>query len=178
LKYAQTNILVTSQEIPRISDFGLSEVVEEISNDSDAVSVSATTSSGTTPGSIRWLAPELLLDSSMLSPTLACDTWSFGMSMLECYTMRPPWSDVRRDAYIISILEQQSRCPMRPQDASAPSDAVWDTMVACWHWSPAGRPPMNEVASRLEICVHGSPARASEGGVSSFENDRPVVQKA
>jgi len=143
------NILVTAEREACICDFGMSKVIGEITD----TPASATL---TTAGSTRWLAPELIFDTSIVSPTVACDTWSFSMSMLECFTMRPPWSDVRRDAHIIQVMEKQSRFPTRPPDTSAPTDAIWNVMVECWHWVPSRRPPMDEVARKLDSCLKGS----------------------
>jgi len=136
------NILITSQGEACIAEFGMSKVIGDITE-------TPATTTLTETGSTRWLAPELIFDLSMVSPTLACDTWSFAMSMLECFTMRPPWADVKREAHVVSRMNEPSSHPTRPLDTSAPTDLVWQLMLDCWYREPEKRPSMVEVADRL-----------------------------
>jgi serine/threonine protein kinase len=56
-----------------LADFGLSRILEELSG-------SASTTSNLA-GSIRWMAPELIISS--LRPTVLSDMYAFGSLMLE-----------------------------------------------------------------------------------------------
>lgn len=143
------NILVTSEGETAICDFGMSTIIGEITNTPVAATL-------TTAGSTRWLAPELIFDEANQVPTFSCDTWSFGMTMLECYTMRPPWEDVRRDAHIIQVMGRRSQLPARPRDTTSPTDAVWALMIECWNWEPDKRPAMSDVAMGLFRCIQGA----------------------
>lgn len=127
----------------------MSTIIGEITNTPVAATL-------TTAGSTRWLAPELIFDEANQVPTFSCDTWSFGMTMLECYTMRPPWEDVRRDAHIIQVMGRRSQLPARPRDTTSPTDAVWALMIECWNWEPDKRPAMSDVAMGLFRCIQGA----------------------
>ncbi|CCM02902.1 uncharacterized protein FIBRA_05016 [Fibroporia radiculosa] len=141
------NILVTAEREACICDFGMSKLIGDVTE----TPASATLTSA---GSTRWIAPELIFDADLASPTLGCDIWSYGMTMLECFTMRPPWGDVKREAHVITIMEKRSKHPTRPEGHTMPTDDVWAVMVACWGWEPHDRMAMGEVASRLQLCVN------------------------
>ena len=71
---AARNILVASEELVKISDFGLSRSVSR-----EAVYVMNSTSN--IP--VKWLAPECLLKSTY---TFASDVWGFGITLWEMFT--------------------------------------------------------------------------------------------
>ncbi|KAG9482725.1 hypothetical protein GDO78_011395 [Eleutherodactylus coqui] len=79
---AARNILVNSQLVCKVSDFGLSRVLE------DDPEATYTTSGGKIP--IRWTAPEAI---SYRKFTSASDVWSYGIVMWEVmsYGERPYW---------------------------------------------------------------------------------------
>uniref|UniRef100_A0A2K6TZ20 receptor protein-tyrosine kinase n=1 Tax=Saimiri boliviensis boliviensis TaxID=39432 RepID=A0A2K6TZ20_SAIBB len=79
---AARNILVNSNLVCKVSDFGLSRVLE------DDPEATYTTSGGKIP--IRWTAPEAI---SYRKFTSASDVWSFGIVMWEVMTYgeRPYW---------------------------------------------------------------------------------------
>ncbi|KZT11463.1 kinase-like protein [Laetiporus sulphureus 93-53] len=136
------NMLVTDEGDACICDFGMSQVIGEITQ----TPFSAT---ATRTGSTRWLAPELVFDTKMLGPNDKCDVWSFGMSMLECYGSRDPFAEHKRDAHVIRALDAKTH-PVRPQNLPEPSDALWKIMTNCWAWEPHDRLTMREVVSQMQ----------------------------
>ncbi|THH26362.1 hypothetical protein EUX98_g7824 [Antrodiella citrinella] len=139
-----TNVLVTAEGEACIADFGMSKVVEDVTEQSASAIL-------TNNGSARWLAPELITTEN--APfTLACDTYSFAMTMLECFTTEVPFSNLKRDAQVIHRLITESLVPERPQSEGAKkwiTDDVWTLMVSCWNFDSTLRPSMMEVATRL-----------------------------
>ncbi|KAF6742353.1 TKL/TKL-ccin protein kinase [Ephemerocybe angulata] len=85
-----TNILVTDKGEACICDFGMSKLVEEVTEKSASATLTAA-------GSARWLAPELI-EGSISSPTPATDTYSFAMAILELVTGKYPFAERKRDA--------------------------------------------------------------------------------
>lgn len=84
--------------------------------------------------------------------SLACDTYSFAMTLLECFTLEIPFANLKRDAQVIHKLITERVSPPRPQNADAKrwiSDDVWELMKGCWNFTPSHRPPMQNVANRL-----------------------------
>ncbi len=68
-------MLITDEGVAVICDFGLSQVIEEITRPEGL------TVSNPSVGPLRWQAPELLEDDS--PSTQASDVWSFGCTALE-----------------------------------------------------------------------------------------------
>uniref|UniRef100_A0A8C9F747 receptor protein-tyrosine kinase n=1 Tax=Pavo cristatus TaxID=9049 RepID=A0A8C9F747_PAVCR len=85
---AARNILVNSNLVCKVSDFGLSRILED---DPDAA---YTTTGGKIP--IRWTAPEAIAYRKFSS---ASDVWSYGIVMWEvlAYGERPYWNMTNRD---------------------------------------------------------------------------------
>ncbi|KAF8803631.1 TKL/TKL-ccin protein kinase [Phlegmacium glaucopus] len=138
------NILVSDKGDACICDFGMSKLIEEVTE----TSASATL---TTSGSARWLAPEVI-EGKVSSPTMAADTYSYAMAILELVTGKHPFADHRRDAQVIFSIVVQKQTPPRPVDDGASlwvSDGLWSLMQGCWHKDAQSRPSMTQVASRL-----------------------------
>ncbi|KIM84884.1 hypothetical protein PILCRDRAFT_817699 [Piloderma croceum F 1598] len=71
------NVLITTSCRAVLTDFGLSQVIEEM------ISPTGNTTS-TAQGAVRWMAPELVLDDSLtLQLTFSSDVWSFGCTAYE-----------------------------------------------------------------------------------------------
>jgi len=73
----QNNVLITDSCRAVLTDFGLSQVIEELIGP---------TGNTTSPaqGAFRWMAPELVLDDSLtLQLTFSSDVWSFGCTAYE-----------------------------------------------------------------------------------------------
>jgi serine/threonine protein kinase len=125
-----------------ICDFGMSKVIEEVTEKS----ASATLTAG---GSARWLAPELIEGKA---PTMEADTYSYAMAILELLTGKHPFADCKRDAAVIYGIIVLKKTPVRPEEKETSrwlSDALWDLMQRCWHKDAASRPSMREVASSI-----------------------------
>ena len=124
---------------PRICDFGIARICEEINKDSNT----KTTSSG---DAVRYSAPELI-ENSNGSPTTHSDTYSFAMLILECITEEVPFSNIARDATVLHARTVKGQHPSRPdgQDRNHVSDGLWKLMVDCWAVRPDKRPTMERV---------------------------------
>ncbi|KAF9006313.1 kinase-like protein [Hymenopellis radicata] len=99
------NILVGNDLHCYLADFGISLVLEETQMPG---------SSSRNRGNIRWLPPEMVLDSEF-DPSLLreVDVYSFGCTIIEIYTGRPPYSDLRNDAAVINRLALR-KVPSQP----------------------------------------------------------------
>ena len=99
---AARNVLVNSQLVCKIADFGLSR---EISAEGNALDGGAyTTRGGKIP--VRWTAPEAI---AFRKFTSASDVWSFGIVMWEVmsYGERPYWTWSNQD--VIKAIEKGYR---------------------------------------------------------------------
>ncbi|KAH8334838.1 hypothetical protein KR067_006546, partial [Drosophila pandora] len=131
---AARNVLVNSQLICKIADFGLSR---EIENASDAY----TTRGGKIP--VRWTAPEAI---AFRKFTSASDVWSYGVVLWEVmsYGERPYWNWSNQD--VIKSIEKGYRLPA-PMDCP---EALYQLMLDCWQKQRTHRPTFASIVSTLD----------------------------
>ncbi|XP_039611416.1 ephrin type-A receptor 2 [Polypterus senegalus] len=132
---AARNILVNSKLECKVSDFGLSRVLE------DDPEGTYTTTGGKIP--IRWTAPEAIAYRKFTS---ASDVWSFGIVMWEVmgYGERPYWDMSNHE--VMKAINEAFRLPA-PMDCPS---AVYQLMVQCWRQDRSKRPRFPDIVSILE----------------------------
>ncbi|XP_053546229.1 ephrin type-A receptor 2 isoform X2 [Bombina bombina] len=135
---AARNILVNSQLVCKVSDFGLSRVLED---DPDAT---YTTSGGKIP--IRWTAPEAI---SYRKFTSASDVWSYGIVMWEVmsYGERPYWEMSNHE--VMRVINEGFRLPA-PMDCPS---AIFQLMMQCWQQERNRRPKFTDIVSILDKLI-------------------------
>ncbi|KAK0437918.1 kinase-like domain-containing protein [Desarmillaria tabescens] len=152
------NILVTDDLCCCLADFGLSLFAESQAFDS---------SPRMTRGSLRWLAPEYIdftpFDKSYLT---ARDIYAYGCTVIEVFTGKPPFSDIKNDARVIHKVMNGSR-PPRPPANVFPNDRLWSLVTACLMTVPCGRPNTENILIVLSLvntgfCELESPAAVVE----------------
>jgi len=126
----------------RICDFGMSKVIEEVTERS----ASATLTAG---GSARWMAPELIEGEA---PTMEADTYSFAMAILELLTRKHPFADCKTTAAVIYGIVVQNKTPSRPEGYWL-TDKLWELMHMCWQKDTSSRPTMNKVAVSIHTIM-------------------------
>ncbi|TFK42824.1 TKL/TKL-ccin protein kinase [Crucibulum laeve] len=139
------NILVSASGEACICDFGMSKLIEEVTEKSASATLTAS-------GSARWLAPELI-EGAVSSPTKAADTYSFAMAILELTTGKHPFAERKRDASVIHDIVVLKKTPYRPKDKDACvwlTDDLWRLMQSCWHADALTRPSMELVSGRIQ----------------------------
>ncbi|XP_055377666.1 ephrin type-B receptor 1-B [Condylostylus longicornis] len=131
---AARNVLVNTQLVCKIADFGLSR---EIENASDAY----TTRGGKIP--VRWTAPEAI---AFRKFTSASDVWSYGVVLWEVmsYGERPYWNWSNQD--VIKSIEKGYRLPA-PMDCP---EALYQLMLDCWQKQRTHRPTFASIVSTLD----------------------------
>ncbi|KAF8598370.1 WD40 repeat-like protein [Ceratobasidium sp. AG-I] len=140
------NILVSHDGTAKLSDFDHS-----ILSDCTLLFSSTTNVGG---GTLRWMAPELLLrqeddedeeetdPSSGVMRNTQTDVYSLGMTMLEILTGKVPYSEYKYDTAILRALDRKQP-PVRPKavlGSDQRSDQMWSLMLECWDHDPAARP--------------------------------------
>ncbi|KIK56139.1 hypothetical protein GYMLUDRAFT_120159, partial [Collybiopsis luxurians FD-317 M1] len=126
------NILVTDDHRCCLADFGLTLV----STHSETWSVA--TSSATTKGSMRWLAPEYISLSESLPNHTSRDVYAFGCTIIETITQKPPFNELKNDASVLLGLMSGAR-PARPENVWCP-DEIWNLATHCWAQNKQERP--------------------------------------
>ncbi|XP_068569138.1 ephrin type-B receptor 4b-like isoform X2 [Cebidichthys violaceus] len=137
---AARNILVNSNLVCKVSDFGLSRFLTE--NSSDPTYTSSL--GGKIP--IRWTAPEAIAYRKFTS---ASDGWSYGIVMWEVmsYGERPYWDMSNQD--VINAIEQDYRLPPPPECPAS----LHSLMLDCWQKERANRPRFCDVVSALDRLI-------------------------
>ncbi|KAJ4469208.1 kinase-like domain-containing protein [Lentinula aciculospora] len=147
------NILITDSGRATLSDFGLSQVIE------DLVGPTGITPSMFQAGPIRWQSPELLMDiSETCRPQLPGDVWSFGCTAYELLTGNVPYHFRLRDPTVIHDIQAGVPPPgAEENDLNRGDGGIWDLMNDCWIRPPAERIRMIEIVGRLkELCSRSS----------------------
>ncbi|XP_036403598.1 ephrin type-B receptor 4a-like isoform X2 [Megalops cyprinoides] len=137
---AARNILVNSNLVCKVSDFGLSRFLQE--NSSDPTYTSSL--GGKIP--IRWTAPEAI---AFRKFTSASDAWSYGIVMWEVMSFgeRPYWDMSNQD--VINAIEQDYRLPPPPDCPSS----LHQLMLDCWQKERAARPRFSAIVSALDKLI-------------------------
>uniref|UniRef100_A0A3Q3FFV8 receptor protein-tyrosine kinase n=1 Tax=Labrus bergylta TaxID=56723 RepID=A0A3Q3FFV8_9LABR len=157
---AARNILVNSNLVCKVSDFGLSRFLEEDTSDPTY------TSGGKIP--IRWTAPEAIQYRKFTSSS---DCWSYGIVMWEVmsYGERPYWDMSNQD--VINAIEQDYRLPP-PMDCPS---ALHQLMLDCWQKDRNNRPKFSQIVGTLDKMIRNpstlkamTPLSSSTPDFSSF----------
>ncbi|XP_077077905.1 ephrin type-A receptor 3-like isoform X1 [Siphateles boraxobius] len=135
---AARNILVNSNLVCKVSDFGLSRVLE------DDPEAAYTTRGGKIP--IRWTAPEAIAYRKFTS---ASDVWSYGIVMWEVisYGERPYWEMSNQD--VIKAIEEGYRLPA-PMDCPV---VLHQLMLDCWEKTRSERPKFGQIVNTLDKLI-------------------------
>uniref|UniRef100_A0A8C1WYB3 receptor protein-tyrosine kinase n=1 Tax=Cyprinus carpio TaxID=7962 RepID=A0A8C1WYB3_CYPCA len=135
---AARNILVNGNLVCKVSDFGLSRVLE------DDPEAAYTTRGGKIP--IRWTAPEAITYRKFTS---ASDVWSYGIVMWEVisYGERPYWEMSNQD--VIKAVDEGYRLPA-PMDCPV---VLHQLMLDCWEKNRSDRPKFVEIVSTLDRLI-------------------------
>uniref|UniRef100_A0AAQ5X1J8 receptor protein-tyrosine kinase n=1 Tax=Amphiprion ocellaris TaxID=80972 RepID=A0AAQ5X1J8_AMPOC len=151
---AARNILVNSNLVCKVSDFGLSRVLED-----DPEAAYTTRVRRKIP--IRWTAPEAITYRKF---TTASDVWSYGIVMWEVvsYGERPYWDMNNQD--VIKAIEEGYRLPA-PMDCPV---VLHQLMLDCWERERAERPTFSQILNMLDKLIRNPGTLRRTGG------DRPA----
>uniref|UniRef100_A0A8C7K3M5 receptor protein-tyrosine kinase n=1 Tax=Oncorhynchus kisutch TaxID=8019 RepID=A0A8C7K3M5_ONCKI len=148
---AARNILVNSNLVCKVSDFGLSRVLEDESE-----------AAYTTQIPIRWTAPEAIAYRKF---TPASDTWSYGVVMWEVmsYGERPYWDMSNQD--VIKAIDEGYRLPP-PMDCPV---CLHQLMLDCWQRDRIHRPSFTQILNILDKLIRNPTTTLRRTG-----GERPV----
>uniref|UniRef100_A0AAR2LZU9 Ephrin type-A receptor 7 n=1 Tax=Pygocentrus nattereri TaxID=42514 RepID=A0AAR2LZU9_PYGNA len=157
---AARNILVNSNLVCKVSDFGLSRVIDD---DPEAV---YTTTGGKIP--VRWTATEAIQYRKFTS---ASDVWSYGIVMWEVvsYGERPYWDMSNQD--VIKAIEEGYRLPA-PMDCPP---GLHQLMLDCWQKDRADRPKFDQIVGILDKMIR-NPNTLKTPSTPDFTSFRSVSE--
>jgi len=182
------NILVDTRGSIKLADFGAAKKIEGLF----ASTTGNRSGIGSLKGTVFWMAPEVIRESSY---SYQCDIWSLGCTGIEMSSGKPPWSGAFDDqvSALFAIATTVS-CPPIPENLS---ELGKDFLLMCFKIDPLGRPKADQLlthpwlrlnAPESPFAVQISPMRSpilNTGDVhfsrytSDFDNfvyDRPEIE--
>ncbi|XP_078543976.1 mitogen-activated protein kinase kinase kinase 12 isoform X1 [Lissotriton helveticus] len=126
------NMLITYDDMVKISDFGTSK---ELSDKSTKMSFA---------GTVAWMAPEVIRNEPVSEKV---DIWSFGVVLWELLTGEIPYKDVDSSAIIWGVGSNSLHLPV---PSSCP-DGFKILLRQCWHSKPRNRPSFRQILLHLDI---------------------------
>ncbi|QRW22047.1 Vegetative incompatibility protein HET-E-1 [Rhizoctonia solani] len=135
------NVLISSDGLAKLADFGLSTISETSLGFSDT--------SNSRIGSTRWAAPELLFDDAQRSKE--SDIYALGMTMLEVITGEVPYPQCQTE-YRVIVKVMEGTQPPRPTAQlkdDGRGDRMWSLLLSCWDKDPGARPSARQVLETL-----------------------------
>ncbi|XP_051543405.1 ephrin type-A receptor 3-like [Myxocyprinus asiaticus] len=158
---AARNILVNGNLVCKVSDFGLSRVLE------DDPEAAYTTRGGKIP--IRWTAPEAITYRKFTS---ASDMWSYGIVMWEVisYGERPYWEMSNQD--VIKAIDEGYRLPA-PMDCPV---VLHQLMLDCWEKNRSDRPKFERIVNTLDRLIRNPSSLKQLANTAVWED--PVTPEA
>lgn len=145
------NLLVTSDNIIKLADFGVATTAKV----KNAKSMMETLAAGGTEvvGTPYWMAPEVI---EMRVPTTASDIWSVGCTTIECLTGKPPFFDLGPLSALFKIVESTT-----PPIPSGISEECRDFLIRCFKRKARERAAADDLLQHPFILKH-SPSRAQQ----------------
>ncbi|CUA73249.1 putative WD repeat-containing protein alr3466 [Nostoc sp, PCC 7120] [Rhizoctonia solani] len=137
------NVLVSSDGVAKISDFDFSVM-------SGVTSLVFSQTSNSRSGSLRWMAPELLLEEAH-ERTTQSDVYALGMTMLEIFTEDVPYPDRRADIGVIRAVDRGT-LPTRPMEQlgdNQKGNMMWSLLMRCWARKCGARPSSAQVVETV-----------------------------
>ncbi|XP_030878645.1 ephrin type-B receptor 1-like, partial [Leptonychotes weddellii] len=161
---AARNILVNSNLVCKVSDFGLSRYLQDDTSDPTYTS----SLGGKIP--VRWTAPEAIAYRKFTS---ASDVWSYGIVMWEVMSFgeRPYWDMSNQD--VINAIEQDYRLPP-PMDCPA---SLHQLMLDCWQKDRNSRPRFAEIVNTLDKMIR-NPASLKTVATITAVPSQPLLDRS
>uniref|UniRef100_H3DCU3 receptor protein-tyrosine kinase n=1 Tax=Tetraodon nigroviridis TaxID=99883 RepID=H3DCU3_TETNG len=161
---AARNILVNSNLVCKVSDFGLSRYLQEDTSDPSYTS----SLGGKIP--VRWTAPEAIAYRKFTS---ASDVWSYGIVMWEVMSFgeRPYWDMSNQD--VINAIEQDYRLPP-PMDCPS---TLHQLMLDCWQKDRNVRPRFADIVSTLDKMIRNPTSLKAIANIPSVPS-QPLLDRS
>ncbi|XP_031550328.1 uncharacterized protein LOC116287775 isoform X2 [Actinia tenebrosa] len=134
---AARNVLMTTELVAKIADFGLAR-------DIYCEGMYVKTGGGRLP--IKWMSPDAIRDQTY---TIKSDVWSFGILLWEIVTLGgSPYPGIP-----VNILLEKLLYGYRMPKPEHCSDEVYSIMEECWALDPSMRPSFDDLCEALSLLL-------------------------
>ncbi|KAK0440035.1 kinase-like domain-containing protein [Desarmillaria tabescens] len=134
------NVLVADDQRCLLGDFGSSLFIATQIPSRNTLNQNST----------RWLSPECQLPPESpayeIQPSPARDIYALGCTIIEIFTLKPPFSTIRHDGSVSNLVINKGRHP-RPDEIS--SNNLWKLVEDCMNFYVNKRPTARDVDARL-----------------------------
>lgn len=128
------NILISTNDVLKISDFGTSRQWNERSTKMSFA------------GTVAWMAPEVIRNEPCSEKV---DIWSYGVVMWELLSCETPYKDVDSNAIIWGVGSNSLHLPI---PTTCP-DGFRLLMKQCWSAKPRNRPSFRQILMHLDLAA-------------------------
>eukprot|EP01120_Amphizonella_sp_Union-15-10_P007464 TRINITY_DN2523_c0_g1_i1.p1 TRINITY_DN2523_c0_g1~~TRINITY_DN2523_c0_g1_i1.p1 ORF type:complete len:420 (+),score=56.28 TRINITY_DN2523_c0_g1_i1:126-1262(+) len=132
------NVLVNSQDIAKLADFGLSRDIDLENGMTASV------------GTPKWEAPEVLVRSKTKTKykySKEADVYSFGILLYEMVSGEEPFPSVTDIFELKKLVVDRHKRPNLPKHLPPELTLL---IKSCWHRAPSKRPSFQEIYEKLE----------------------------
>ncbi|KAL5967827.1 Fibroblast growth factor receptor 1 [Taenia solium] len=137
---AARNVVMTSDLVAKVADFGLTRKVELYYR-----------MRGTGPVPLKWMAPESIFQKVF---TTKSDVWSFGVLLWEVFSLGDAPAAAIPINEFLKLLHEGASLHTKPKHAG--EKVFMGIMQPCWGWRPECRPTFVEVVATLSKLLQGS----------------------
>eukprot|EP01119_Soliformovum_irregulare_P005003 TRINITY_DN1629_c0_g1_i2.p1 TRINITY_DN1629_c0_g1~~TRINITY_DN1629_c0_g1_i2.p1 ORF type:complete len:659 (+),score=62.24 TRINITY_DN1629_c0_g1_i2:1151-3127(+) len=130
---ASRNILLDSNNVAKVSDFGLSSIMP---------TTKAVYSKGEV-GPLMWMSPEALVKKRYSEKS---DVWSFGITCIEIFNRGDVWGDMD-SVQVVAAVVSERRTPAFPKNIPS---LVTPIILSCFAFQPEDRPTFLELCHKLD----------------------------
>lgn len=116
------NILVTDTGIAKLADFGCSKRLAGL------CTTSLEESMHMMRGSVPWMSPEVIKQAGY---GRSSDIWSFGATLIEMATGKPPWSEYTNNLATLFHVATSNTPPVTPSHLSPPCKELIESCLVC-----------------------------------------------
>ncbi|CAE6465342.1 unnamed protein product [Rhizoctonia solani] len=137
---AQDKLLIDDQGRTKITEFGLTSLVEGFGLFAPSISQANRT---------RWSSPELLdpdIEDQTPAYTVASDVWALGCTLFEIISGKLPYFKFKHDLRVQQEILSEKLPGRRDSCLSPELEDFWPVLSQCWSWTPEHRPTVGSLA--------------------------------
>ncbi|CAE6520319.1 unnamed protein product, partial [Rhizoctonia solani] len=144
---AQDKLLIDDQGRTKITEFGLTSLVEGFGLFAPSISQANRT---------RWSSPELLdpdIEDQTPAYTVASDVWALGCTLFEIISGKLPYFKFKHDLRVQQEILSEKLPGRRDSCLSPELEDFWPVLSQCWSWTPEHRPTVGSLAHSRDSCL-------------------------